>query len=161
MTLQVSAPPRLTLVPVTLRQANAFVAELHRHHKPARGWKFGVGVQDETGALRGVAMVGRPVARALDDGYTVEVNRTCTDGCQNANSMLYGAAWRAAKALGYTRAYTYTEDGETGASLRAAGWTVDAVLAPRDNWAASSVKLRDIRDPEGRGGVARTRWIKQ
>lgn len=156
----VTVRPKLELVPVTLRQANAFVAELHRHHKPVRGWKFGVGLVDETGLLRGVAMAGRPVARALDNGRTIEVNRTCTDGCENANSMLYGAIWRAAKALGHTRGYTYTEEGETGASLKAAGWVLDAVLQPRANWADSSVKLKGIRDTEGRGDVARYRWIR-
>jgi hypothetical protein len=150
----------LELIPVTFRQANAFVAELHRHHKPVRGWVFGVGVVDETGSLRGVAMAGRPVARALQDGRTLEVNRTCTDGCENANSMLYGAIWRAARALGYQRAFTYTEEGETGASLKAAGWVLDATLEPRANWADSSVKLREMRDSEGRGGVRRFRWIR-
>jgi tRNA A37 N6-isopentenylltransferase MiaA len=111
----------LEIVPVTFRQAQAFIARHHRHHKPPRGMKFclGIAAGDE---LVGVATVGRPVARAYDDGYTLEVNRTCTDGTPNANSMLYGASWRAAKALGYRRLITYTQEGETGASLRAAGW---------------------------------------
>lgn len=152
--------PTLELVPVTFRQANAFVAQLHRHHKPVRGWVFGVGLVDGDGVLRGVAMAGRPVARALQDGRTLEVSRTCTDGCENANSMLYGAIWRAARALGYRRAYTYTEEGESGASLRAAGWVLDATLEPRANWADSSVQLKGLRDPDGRGGVRRYRWIR-
>lgn len=146
------------IVPVTLRQANAFVAEHHRHSKPVRGWKFGVGLVDRHGVLRGVALAGRPVARALDDGRTVEVNRTCTDGSRNANSMLYGATWRAAKAMGYLRAYTYTQHDESGASLRAAGWVRDAELEARGSWAESSVALRELRDPKGSGGVARVRW---
>jgi len=146
------------IVPVTLRQANAFVAEHHRHSKPVRGWKFGVGLVDASGALRGVALAGRPVARALDDGRTLEVNRTCTDGARNANSMLYGAVWRAAKALGYLRCYTYTQHDECGASLRAAGWLRDADLNARSSWADSSVALREIRDPVGAGGVSRVRW---
>jgi hypothetical protein len=74
--------------------------------------------------LHGVAIVGRPVARHLDNGWTVEVNRTCTDGTANANSMLYGAAARAARALGYRRLITYTLKSESGASLRGAGWHV-------------------------------------
>jgi hypothetical protein len=148
------------LRPITLRAANAFVLEHHRHSKPVRGWKFGVSVVDADGNLRGVAMAGRPVARALDDGVTLEVNRTCTDGFDNANSKLYGAIWRAAQALGYERAYTYTEEGESGSSLKAAGWRIDAILPPRGSWAESSVKLRDIRDPEGSGGVGRVRWVK-
>ena len=149
----------LTLVPVTLRQANEFVKEHHRHNKPDRGWKFGVGLQNGEGRLVGVAIAGRPKARAFDDGRTIEVTRTCTDGTKNANSMLYGAIWRAARSLGYRRGYTYTQEDETGASLKAAGWVLDAVLPVRGSWAESSVKLREIRDPVGNGGVERCRWV--
>lgn len=111
----------LAVVPVSITEANAFVAQLHRHHKPTPGGKFAVGVA-EGGEVVGVAIVGRPVARNYDDGWTLEVNRSCTDGRRNANSMLYGAAWRAAKALGYRRLITYTLPSESGASLRGAGW---------------------------------------
>lgn len=72
--------------------------------------------------------------------------------------MLYGAIRRAAKALGYKTLVTYTQYDESGASLRAAGWVVDEMLAPRKSWAESSVKMRDKRDPVGNGGVARIRW---
>jgi hypothetical protein len=81
---------------------------------------------DEAGEVRGVAIVGRPVSRALDNGLTLEVNRVATDGCPNACSALYGASWRAAKALGYRRLVTYTLEDEGGASLRGAGWRVVA-----------------------------------
>lgn len=148
----------LEIVPVTLRTAAAFVDLLHRHHKQPRGHKFSIGVQD-AGFLVGVATVGRPSARALDDGRTAEVTRTCTDGTRNANSKLYGAAWRAAKAMGYQRMFTYTQEGESGASLRAAGFRVDAALPARKSWAESSVKLREIRNPDGAGGIARQRWV--
>jgi hypothetical protein len=136
------------------------VAQVHRHHKPPRGHKFSFGVVDDGGDLRGVAMVGRPVARAYDTGYIAEVNRTCTDGCPNANSSLYGAAWRAAKAMGYRTAITYTQDGESGVSLRAAGWRKVREIPARGSWAESSGqgRLRDMRDPEGSGGIARTLW---
>ena len=112
----------LTVTPISFDEANAFVAAFHRHHKPMPGVKFCVAVSDEEGKVRGVAMVGRPVARRSDDGWTLEVNRCCTDGARNACSMLYGAAWRAAKALGYRRLVTYTLPEEGGSSLRAAGW---------------------------------------
>lgn len=79
----------LTLTPINLKTANAFVQQYHRHHKPTRGHKFSIGVS-ENGALVGVAICGRPVARRLDDGYTLEVNRLCTDGTPNACSILYG-----------------------------------------------------------------------
>ena len=117
-----SVQPRLTVVPLPLDEANAFVAQHHRHHKPVPGHKFSLGVADETGAIRGVAIVGRPVARMLDNGLTLEVNRVATDGCPNACSALYGAAWRAARALGYRRLITYTLNTEPGTSLRGAGW---------------------------------------
>lgn len=150
---------RLEVVPVTFRAASAFVAEHHRRHpRPPRGTKFCIGVVDEAGTLRGIAMIGRPIARWFDDGRTAEVNRTATDGCPNANSALYAAAWRAARGMGYRRLVTYTQAGESGVSLRAAGWRVVAQRPARENWAASSVILRGIRDPAGPGGVQRTLW---
>lgn len=111
----------LEVVPLSLAEANLFVASHHRHHKPVPGTKFCIAVSDGM-EIRGVAIVGRPVSRMLDDGWTLEVNRCCTDGARNACSMLYGAAWRAAKALGYRRLITYTLLEEGGASLRACGW---------------------------------------
>ena len=97
----------IELTPITFKEACAFVERHHRHHKPSRGHKFSVAVSSD-GEVVGVAMVGRPVARPMDDGWTLEVNRCCTDGAKNACSMLYGAAWRAAKAMGYKRLITYT-----------------------------------------------------
>lgn len=113
----------LELVPVTLAEANAFVEQKHRHHGKTAGHKFSVAVGDtETGEIVGVAIVGRPVSRFLDDGWTLEVNRLCTDGTKNACSMLYAAAWRAARAIGYKRLVTYILDTEPGTSLKAVGW---------------------------------------
>lgn len=111
----------LTLTPITLREANAYVAANHRHHGEARGCIVVVAVSDGA-AVRGVAIIGRPVARMLHDGYTAEVLRCCTDGARNACSMLYGAAWRAVRSLGYRKLVTYTLPEEGGASLRAAGF---------------------------------------
>jgi hypothetical protein len=150
----------LTIIPVTWRRAKAFCAAVHRHHGEPRGHKFALGVVDGDGQLRGVAICGRPVARHLDDGLTVEVNRTATDGCQNANSALYGACWRVAAAMGYRRIITYTQEGETGASLRASGYRLVRELPARGSWAAASVALRHTRDPVGAGGVQRTLWEK-
>lgn len=112
----------LTLTPVSLAEANAYVAQHHRHHKPVRGHKFSVGCRTADGQLAGVAIVGRPVSRYLDNGLTLEVNRLCTNGAKNACSFLYSAAARAAKAMGYQKIITYILDTEDGASLRAAGW---------------------------------------
>jgi hypothetical protein len=99
-------------------------------------------------------MVGRPVARHYDDGLTLEVNRTATDGSRNANSMLYGAAWRATKALGYGRLITYTQEGESGSSLRAAGWKVVGERKARSGWNVPSRPRLD----RGTDGVQRTLW---
>lgn len=130
--------PRLTIVPLTQREAAAFIREHHRHHPPSRGDVFRIGVADETGRVRGVAMVGRPVARHMADGLTLEVTRVATDGCPNACSALYGAAKRAALALGWRRLITYTLASESGASLRGAGWRVLAER-PARSWADSSI----------------------
>lgn len=111
----------MIITPITFGEANAFVGKFHRHHKPMAGCKFCVAVSEED-TIVGVAIVGRPVARRQDDGWTLEVNRCCTDGTRNACSMLYRAAWRAARALGYRRLITYTMPEEGGASLRGAGF---------------------------------------
>jgi hypothetical protein len=111
----------LYIVPCDFSEANAFVAKHHRHHKPIPGAKFSVAVA-RSGEIVGVAMVGRPVSRMLDDGWTLEVNRVATDGTKNACSMLYGAAWRASRAMGYRKLITYILDSEPGTSLAAAGW---------------------------------------
>ena len=112
----------IRVTPITLKEANSFVTANHRHHKPVPGAKFCVAVAREDEVV-GVAIVGRPVARHLDNGYTLEVNRCCTDGTRNACSMLYSAAWKAARALGYNQLITYTLESEGGASLRGAGWS--------------------------------------
>jgi hypothetical protein len=113
---------KLYIVPVSLERANAFVSLLHRHNKVVPGAKFCLGVIDEQGMLRGVAIIGRPVARLLDDGLTLEVNRVATDGSPNACSALYAAARKTAFAMGYKRLITYTLQEESGASMRGAGW---------------------------------------
>lgn len=149
----------LRLVPVTFRTACGFVFAYHRHNAAPRGHKFSIGLQDGD-RLVGVVMCGRPIARAFDDGFTLEVSRTCTDGTYNANSMLYGAAWRAGKAMGYRRCVTYTQADETGASLRAVGWRRVKEIAPRKSWAESTKdpRLIAMRDAIGSGGVARVLW---
>jgi len=112
----------LDLVPCTMKDAMEFVAQHHRHHRKPAGGLFAVGVADGAD-LVGVAIVGRPIARMLMDGWTAEVIRVCVlEGHRNACSMLYGACWRAARALGWRKLVTYTLPEEGGASLRAAGW---------------------------------------
>lgn len=114
--------PHLYIVPLELREANELVARWHRHHKPVVGHRFSIGVVDEKGELHGAAIVGRPVARMTDHRTIVEVTRLVTDGTPNACSALYGAAARAARALGYRKIQTFILETETGVTLRAAGW---------------------------------------
>ena len=117
----------LEIIPITFRKAKQFIAENHRHSKPPQGHKFSIGLQLEN-ELVGVVMVGRPVARRLDNGLTAEVLRCCTLGHPNACSMLYGAAWRAAKAMGYKKCVTYILDTEKGVSLKASNWKIDGLV---------------------------------
>lgn len=129
----------MIITPISLEEANAFVAQHHRHRGPVVGCKFCIAVAADLAfpEVVGVVIVGRPVARAMDDGWTLEVNRLCTDGTRNACSMLYGASWRAARALGYTKLITYTLASEPGASLRAAGWRVVGEVRGR-SWSTPS-----------------------
>ena len=144
---------KLEIVPVTLEEANAFVLKLHRHHRPVVGHKYSIGVcsscvtveGDESSLIVGVCIVGRPVSRHMDDGFTLEVNRVCTDGTKNACSILYGAAWRAAKALGYRRLITYTLEEEGGASLRGSGWRFVGMRGG-GNWNCKSRPRVDTAD---------------
>lgn len=127
---------RLQLVPTTITDAKAFVASQHRHHKPPQGALFAVGCSvGET--VCGVAIIGRPVARRTDDGWTAEVTRLATDGTPNACSMLYRAAWRACRALGYRRLVTFTLATEPGTSLRAAGFR-EVGSTPGRSWSVPS-----------------------
>lgn len=144
----------LRLVPVDWETAQGFCRSWHRHHKrPPPGHIFRTGVAADD-LLVGVAIVGRPVAQAFQDGFTLEVNRTVTDGYPNANSMLYGAAARAGFALGYRRIVTYTQQGESGASLRAAGWRVIAERPARKGWSSPSRP----REDHGVDEIPRTLW---
>lgn len=126
----------LSLVPMSIRDAQEFCAQHHRHHRPPVGGLFAVGATDGT-TVRGVAIVGRPVARLSDDGWTAEVTRVATDGARNACSLLYAACWRAARALGFRRLITYTLASESGASLRAAGWRTVGEVRGR-SWSCES-----------------------
>ena len=145
----------LTLIPVSLAQANEFVRQHHRHHKPVAGHKFSIGCA-ENGRLCAVAIVGRPVSRYLDDGFTLEVNRLCTNGTPNACSILYAAAYRAARAMGYNRVVTYILDTENGASLKAAGYICEGRAGGLEWNGAKAPKQTDQYPHQ-----MKTRWIKK
>jgi hypothetical protein len=148
----------VNVVPLTLPQANRFIAEHHRHHGVLPGgfawWAVGA-VSDSR--LVGVALAGRPTNRNNDDGQTVEVQRVATDGSRNACSALYGACARAAKALGAARVITYTLDSEGGGSLRGAGW-----VRERDGiqswWTHTGSRTPAIDRPHM--GEGKVRWAK-
>lgn len=149
----------LHAVPMDLEGANEFVARHHRHHRPVVGHKFSIGVALDA-ELIGVVIIGRPVARRRDDGDTLEVTRLATDGIErptgrlnrrgeptfyNPCSFLYGAASRAAFALGYRRIGTYIRSDEPGTSLEAAGWRMVAET-PGRSWSVPSRPRRDQTD---------------
>lgn len=120
---------RLRVVPLELREANAFVEEHHRHHKKVQDHRFSIGAVDEDGVLHACAVMGRPTS-GLDPKRLLEVTRMCSDGTDNACSMLYGAAARAAKALGFEKIQTYIFEDETGVSLTASGWSMERKAHP-------------------------------
>jgi hypothetical protein len=123
-----------------IKEANAFIAKYHRHSLPTVGGKFAVGAV-ERGKLVGVAVAGRPVARPLDDGKTIEILRVCTDGTPNCCSFLYGKVAKIARLFGYTRVITYTLDEESGACLRAVGARIVGRVEARE-WSAPSRRRR-------------------
>lgn len=148
----------LWVVPVELEQANAAIAAWHRHHAPCVGHRFSLGVVDADGALHGAAVVGRPVARMAGHPQKVlEVTRLVTDGTRNACSMLYSAAARAGREMGFERIQTYIlADEETGVSLRASGWACEG-LAGGGQWKHTDGKPRRTDQPIG----MKTRWAKE
>ena len=153
----------MEVVPLTLREARRFVAEHHRHNEPPVGHKFSIGLE-HGGSLVAVVIAGRPVGRGSDDGRTVELLRVTTLGDRNACSRLYGAACRAAAAMGYRRAITYTLEDEPGTSLRASGFTEDGQTkggewTPMDGLIRSAQAPR-LFDPPKMPTGPKTRWVR-
>lgn len=146
----------LFAVPMKISEAREFVNNFHRHNKAPLSGLFAVGVSDGE-QLSGVAIVGRPVARLMDDGETAEVVRCCVvdDGPKGACSFLYARCWQAAKALGWRRLITYTLQEESGASLRGAGWHVAAELKANNPTAWQN---RPGREWQPVVGQAKFRW---
>ena len=139
---------KLVTVPIDFDEAVAFVRQYHRHHLPPQGHKFSIGLSDGE-KIVGVAIVGRPVARHLQDGFTLEVTRLATDGTKNACSALYGACWRVAREMGYLKLITYILDTEPGTSLRAAGWK-EIGRAGGGSWSVPSRPRVDKHPTQGK-----------
>ena len=136
---------KLRAVPLELKEANAFVEKLHRHHAPVYRDKLRIGCIDENNKLVGVIKLARPVNRVLDDGQTIEVVRCCTDGTFNACSFLYSRAARIAKEMGYSKIITYVLQSEEGISLKASGWILEKENVGGGSWSCPS-RPRDLTD---------------
>jgi hypothetical protein len=145
----------LRVTPLTLKQLNALVERLHRHHKPVRGHRFSLGCLNDAGELVGACSVGRPVARGCDPWLTAEVTRLVTDGTKNACSILYAAAARACKAMGFTVIQTYVLESEPATSLKASGWQFDGEVYGRP-WKHTTGPRRDDQP-----NCAKQRWVKR
>ena len=155
-------------VPVSLKYANAYIEELHRHHKAVQGHKFSIGCE-QSGKVCGVCIVGRPVSRHMDDGKTLEVTRLCTDGTKNACSFLYSRAARIAKEMGYERIITYILETENGSSLKASGWHLADGECGGGDWSCHSrpreleitqmsfIPGKEVKYPT----CKKQRWIKE
>jgi len=145
---------KMKIVPLELRELNAFVSEHHRHHKAVQGHRFSIGVIVD-GKLCGGASVGRPVARLTNAKEVLEVTRLVTDGTKNACSFLYAAAARIGKELGYRKIQTFILDSETGVSLRASGWSLESISAGGD-WTRVSKPDRRQDQPQ----CPKQKWSK-
>ena len=142
----------MEIQPITLRCASEFVKQHHRHHPPSVGCKFAIGLFDGD-KMVGCAICGRPVSRHLDDGLTCEINRLCTDGTRNACSMLYGAACRVAKHMGYKKIITYILQSENGASLKASNFVCEGI-AGGTHWTGQRNRNQAIPNE------MKTRWSR-
>lgn len=156
----------LEIRPISIARANAYVEQYHRHNGKKTGCRFAVACY-EGSVLHGVAICSNPVARMADDGLTLEVARLCTDGTYNACSMLYGACARIAKDMGFTKIQTYILESETGTSLKASGWEMEADDVRARHWESGKrqmerdakprqLSLFDKKPPKEK----KQRWVK-
>lgn len=144
------------IFPLSLKRANDLVLIMHRHHKPVQGYKFALGVRDNTHVC-GAAIVGRPVSREINSDWVCEVSRLVTDGTKNACSFLYSACARVAREMGYKKIQTYILESEPGTSLLAAGWKQDGVTAGGD-WNHSTLYNGKRRTDQPM--CPKQRWVK-
>lgn len=149
----------MNIIPCTYKTACEFVNQHHRHHIASPGCKFCLGLMKDN-KLCGVAICGRPVSRYLDNGFTLEINRLCTDGTRNACSMLYGACCRVAKAMGYKKVITYILESENGASLKASNFICEG-QAGGTHWTGireqTQMSFIENKTPE----EMKVRWSKE
>lgn len=148
------------ICPITLKAANDYVHANHRHHDSVVGCKFAIGLKktaDGKDKLIGAAICGRPVSRILDDGLTLEVNRLCVeDNEANGCSMLYSAAVRIARDMGYKKVITYILESESGVSLKASGFTLENAKCGGEDWGPKRVNKSEKLPPR----ELKQRWVK-
>ncbi len=160
-TMRVGDDVVISPIPISLRKANDFVEQFHRHSKRTvrDGGKFAIGCTDGA-SLVGVAIVGNPLSATYMDGLTAEILRVCVvpDAPKNVPSFLYGACWRACRAMGFQKLITYTLQSESGASLKAAGFKIVGEVAPHNRWAGKSEKDLIHRKYQSLYGQAKFRW---
>lgn len=149
----------MRIIPCTYKTACDFINQHHRHHIASQGCKFCLGLMNDN-KLCGVAICGRPVSRHLDNGFTLEINRLCTDGTRNACSMLYGACCRVAKAMGYEKVITYILESENGASLKASNFICEG-QAGGTHWTGirEQKQLSFIEDKTPK--EMKVRWVRE
>lgn len=144
----------LKIAQCELKDANIFIAEHHRHHKPVCGHRFSIRVVDGDRTV-GVAVVGRPVARGCNAQKVLEVTRLCTDGTKNACSILYAACARIGRELGYESIQTYVLESESAVSLVASGWKFSHATKG-GHWKRSEGTTRRSDQPE----CPKHMWVK-
>lgn len=147
----------MNIKPITLKEANRFVDMFHRHNKHCRGCKFCLALYEDN-ELIGVAICGRPVARNLDDGITLEILRVCVKDTapKGANSKLYARCRKIGQSMGYVKIITYTLKSECQSSLRAVSARIDSKVKS-DDWTNRSRKRNRISQPVYK--QEKIRWI--
>jgi hypothetical protein len=144
----------MIVVPLSLRAANDFVEKHHRHSSRTSndGGKFAIGLELD-GELVGVAIVGRPVARLLQQPGTAELLQCCVkEGAPvGAGKKLNARCKRIWQLMGGTRLVTYTLASESGGSLSGSGFTREADV-PGRQWNGSKRGGRPI------ASKPKTRW---
>lgn len=142
------------LAPCTVKAALKLVSAWHRHLPELQGGLFAARVVDADGECLGVAIAGNP-SRVWQESGKIVISRVATTGTENACSMLYGSLCRAAKALGYQEAWTYTLPEEPGTSLRAAGF-MDMGMTDGGEHDRPSRRRQPAKHPE-----PKRRWLRR
>ena len=150
----------LKVIPLSLKEANEFITKHHRHNKKCVGHKFSIGAEYQ-GKIVGVAIVGRPVARRLDNRFTLEINRNCVldDAPKGTCSFLYAKAIKIWQSMGGKKIITYTLTTESGSSLKAVDFNKDTeikIFKENTGWTTRANRIwQEVH------AIPRIRWSKE